>query len=106
MLKIDDDIDDAWRELGGAALIAEEWLDFDYEVSAIGARSPGGESVIYPLTHNEHAGGILRRSRAPVDAPDLAERAEAYIAALITRLDYVGVLALELFVVGYLVSSS
>ncbi|WP_372887383.1 ATP-grasp domain-containing protein, partial [Shimia sp.] len=31
-----DDIDAAWRELAGAALIAEEWLDFDYEVSAIG----------------------------------------------------------------------
>jgi len=100
VLKTANDIDDAWRELGGAALIAEEWLEFDYEVSAIGARSPGGEFVIYPLTHNEHAAGILRRSRAPVDAPDLAAKAEAYIDALLTRLDYVGVLALELFVVG------
>ena len=100
VLKTGKDIDDAWRELGGAALIAEEWLDFDYEVSAIGVRSPGGESAIYPLTRNEHAAGILRRSRAPVDAPDLAEKAESYINALLARLDYVGVLALELFVVG------
>jgi len=100
VLKTGKDIDDAWRKLGGAALIAEEWLDFDYEVSAIGVRSPGGESAIYPLTRNEHAAGILRRSRAPVDAPDLAEKAESYINALLTRLDYVGVLALELFVVG------
>jgi 5-(carboxyamino)imidazole ribonucleotide synthase len=100
VLKTGNDIDDAWRELGGAALIAEEWLDFDYEVSAIGVRSPGGESAIYPLTHNEHTAGILRRSRAPVDAPDLAEKAESYINSLLIRLDYVGVLALELFVVG------
>ena len=100
VLKTGKDIDDAWRKLGGAALIAEEWLDFDYEVSAIGVRSPGGESAIYPLTRNEHAAGILRRSRAPVDAPDLAEKAESYINALLARLDYVGVLALELFVVG------
>lgn len=100
VLKTDNDIHDAWRELGGAALIAEEWLNFDYEVSAIGVRSSSGESVIYPLTRNEHAAGILRRSRAPVDAPDLAEKAEVYINALLTRLDYVGVLALELFVVG------
>ena len=100
VLKTGNDIDDAWRELGGAALIAEEWLDFDYEVSAIGVRSPGGESAIYPLTHNEHAAGILRRSRAPVDAPALAEKAASYLNALLTRLDYVGVLALELFVVG------
>jgi 5-(carboxyamino)imidazole ribonucleotide synthase len=100
VVKSSDDIGDAWRELGSTALIAEEWLDFDYEVSAIGVRSPGGESVIYPLTHNEHADGILRRSRAPVDAPDLGEKAQAYMNALLTRLDYVGVLALELFVVG------
>ena len=94
------DTDVAWRELGGSPLIAEEWLDFDFEVSAIGARTPGGETVIYPLTHNEHATGILRRSRAPVDAPGLAEKAQAYITALLNRLEYVGVLALELFVVG------
>ena len=95
-----DDIDGAWRELGGSALIAEEWLDFDFEVSAIGARAPDGDTVIYPLTHNEHAAGILRRSRAPVEVPGLAEKAQAYITALLARLDYVGVLALELFVAG------
>ena len=100
VLKTGNDIDDAWRELGGAALIAEEWLDFDYEVSAIGVRAVGGETAMYPLTHNEHAAGILRRSRAPVDAPVLAEKARVYVDSLLARLDYVGVLALELFVVG------
>ncbi len=95
-----DDIEAAWRELAGAALIAEEWLDFDYEVSAIGVRSAGGDYLMYPLTQNEHSAGILRRSRAPVGAPDLEERAQTYMSALLTRLDYVGVLALELFVVG------
>ena len=95
-----DDIDDAWRKLAGTDLIAEEWLDFDFEVSVIGVRSASGESTTYPLTHNEHRDGILRRSRAPVEAPDLAEKAERYMDALLDRLDYVGVLALELFVVG------
>lgn len=100
VVKSGDDIDDAWRELGGKALIAEEWLDFDYEVSAIGVRSPDGETVTYPLTRNEHAGGILRRSRAPVDAPALEEKARTYMDAMLKHLDYVGVLALELFVTG------
>jgi 5-(carboxyamino)imidazole ribonucleotide synthase len=95
-----DDIDDAWRKLAGTDLIAEEWLDFDFEVSVIGVRSAGGESATYPLTHNEHKDGILRRSRAPVEAPGFAEKAESYMKALLDRLDYVGVLALELFVVG------
>ena len=100
LVKTHDDTDAAWREIGGAALIAEEWLDFDYEVSAIGVRSTGGEFLTYPLTHNEHVGGILHRSRAPVDAPALEEKARACVRALLDHLDYVGVLALELFVSG------
>jgi 5-(carboxyamino)imidazole ribonucleotide synthase len=94
------DIDDAWRKLAGTDMIAEQWLDFDFEVSVIGVRSAGGESATYPLTHNEHQDGILRRSRAPVEVPGLAEQAESYMNALLDRLDYVGVLALELFVIG------
>ena len=100
LVRTQDDIESAWDALGGSALIAEEWLDFDYEVSAIGARSPGGEIVTYPLTHNEHADGILHRSRAPVHAPALEQTAQAYMSAMLARLDYVGVLALELFVAG------
>lgn len=100
LVRTEDDIDAAWRELSGVALVAEQWVDFDYEVSAIGVRSEAGETVMYPLTRNEHAGGILRRSRAPVDAPVLAQQAGFYVNALLARLDYVGVLALELFVAG------
>ena len=100
VVKTADDIDAAWRELGGTALIAEQWLDFDYEVSAIGVRGADGRTALYPLTQNEHAGGILRCSRAPVDAPALEKLAAGYVEALLERLEYVGVLALELFVVG------
>jgi len=92
------DIETAWNSLGGNLLIAEQWVNFDYEVSAIGARNVDGEIVIYPLSRNVHAEGILRTSRSPVDAPQLADRAETYVRRLLGHLDYVGVLALELFV--------
>jgi len=94
------DIDKAWKKLGGNSLIAEQWVDFDYEVSCIGVRNVDGEVAIYPLSRNIHEGGILRTSRSPVDAPALAEKAEAYVHRLLDHLDYVGVLALELFVCG------
>ncbi len=94
------EIEAAWRALGKQALIAEQWVAFDYELSCIGARNVDGEIVIYPLARNEHDGGILRTSRSPVDAPGLAERAETYVRRLLAHLDYVGVLALELFVCG------
>ena len=92
------DIDTAWKTLGGQSLIGEQWVNFDYEVSSIGARNANGEIVIYPLSRNVHEGGILRTSCSPIDAPALAERAETYVRRLLGHLDYVGVLALELFV--------
>ena len=92
------DIDAAWKTLGGQPLVAEQWVNFDFEVSSIGARNADGDIVIYPLTRNVHEDGILRTSRSPIDAQALAERAETYVRRLLGHLDYVGVMALELFV--------
>ena len=98
--KTAEDLDAAWEELGGQALIAEQWVPFEYEVSCIGVRSVSGEIAIYPLSRNVHTDGILSNSRSPVDEPELAELASDYVHRLLDHLDYVGVLALELFVVG------
>jgi 5-(carboxyamino)imidazole ribonucleotide synthase len=98
--KTADDLDAAWEELGGPALIAEQWVPFDYEVSCIGVRSVSGEIAIYPLSRNVHTNGILSTSRSPVDESELTELASDYVHRLLDHLDYVGVLALELFVVG------
>jgi 5-(carboxyamino)imidazole ribonucleotide synthase len=93
------DADSAWQSLGGSDLIAEQWVPFDFEVSVIGVRNVDGDTAIYPLSRNEHRNGILHSSRAPVDAPQLAKLAADYMTRLLQHLDYVGVLALELFVV-------
>lgn len=95
-----DDLATAWQALGGEPLIAEQWIDFDYEVSAIGARGTGGDIATYCLTRNEHADGILRVSTAPVENPQLTAIGVDYISRLLEDLDYVGVLALEMFVLG------
>ena len=100
VVKQADNLDAAWDELGGQALIAEQWVPFDYEISCIGVRSISGEVAIYPLSRNVHTDGILRTSRSPVDAPELAAKASDYVHRLLDHLDYVGVLALELFVTG------
>jgi len=94
------DLDAAWEALGDQALIAEQWVAFDYEVSCIGVRSVSGEVAIYPLAHNVHNEGILSTSRSPVDEPELFELAADFVNRLLDHLDYVGVLALELFVMG------
>ncbi|MDX1498357.1 MAG: 5-(carboxyamino)imidazole ribonucleotide synthase [Woeseiaceae bacterium] len=95
------DIESAWRALGGDSLIAEAWVAFDREVSALGVRGTSGEVALYPLTENRHADGILRRSVAPArDAAALTAAASTYLRRMLEALDYTGVLALELFVTG------
>ena len=100
LIKEREDIDVAWKLHGRQPLIAEQWIPFDSEVSAIGVRNTQGTIALYSLTRNEHRDGILHRSRAPVELPSLTELAGDYMRSLLERLDYVGVLALEFFVTG------
>lgn len=90
----------AYKALQGKLLIAEEYVEFDREVSAIACRNADGELAFYPVTENRHYDGILRTSRAPDTSKEISEQAKQYLASLLDRLQYVGVLALELFVRG------
>jgi 5-(carboxyamino)imidazole ribonucleotide synthase len=79
--------------------IAEELVRFDRELSIVGVRGRDGETRFWPLGENVHCDGILRVTRAPAaDAPQ--EEAEAICRTLMDALEYVGVLAVELFQVG------
>lgn len=79
--------------------LAEALVPFDRELSIAGVRGRNGETRFWPVGENLHRDGILRMTRAPaVDAPQA--EAEAIASALMDALDYVGVLAVELFEVG------
>lgn len=87
-----------FEALGGVPCILEAQADFVRELSVIAARSRDGALAVYPLGENRHEGGILRRTVAPAPAsPDLAAQAERIAAQILTRLDYVGVIGIELF---------
>ncbi|MFO7178023.1 MAG: 5-(carboxyamino)imidazole ribonucleotide synthase [Pseudomonadota bacterium] len=96
------DLDGAWAALGGVPCILEQFVAFERELSLLVVRGRDGSTVHYPLVENEHQGGILRVTRAPASGvtPALQARAADYGSRLCHRLDYVGVLALELFEVG------
>ncbi|HEJ9172582.1 5-(carboxyamino)imidazole ribonucleotide synthase [Serratia nevei] len=81
--------------------IVEQGINFSGEVSLVGARGHDGRSVFYPLTHNLHEDGILRTSLAlPQPNPALQQQAEQMLAAILNELNYVGVMAMECFIVG------
>lgn len=80
--------------------IVEQGINFTGEVSLVGARSHDGQSVFYPLTHNLHEEGILRASVAlPEPNPRLQQQAEQMLSAILSELNYVGVMAMECFIV-------
>ena len=82
-------------------LIAEALVDFEGELSVIGARDARGGVVCFAPTRNVHREGILATSSVPSgwDAP-VEDAAVAYTTALLEAFGYVGVLGLELFVLA------
>lgn len=97
-----DDAAQVFSMIGARPAIAEQLVAFDRELSQVSVRGQGGALAHYPLVENRHADGILRETHAPAaGAGDaLAARAREYVTALLEELDYVGVIALELFQVG------
>ncbi len=96
------DAGDAWFALGGKPLILEGFVPFDRELSILGVRGRRGEIAFYPLVENHHREGILRLSIAPAPhiSHEMQATAEGYARRVMEALDYVGVLAIELFQVG------
>jgi 5-(carboxyamino)imidazole ribonucleotide synthase len=92
------DIQSAWDALGGVPLILEGFVDFDREVSIIGARSTRGETRCYPLSGNTHREGILRVTVAPVSNARLQQAAERHLRRVLDHFGYAGVLTIEFFV--------
>jgi 5-(carboxyamino)imidazole ribonucleotide synthase len=98
-LKNDVDVVAAWSRLSGRALILEKAIPFEREVSQISVRSRSGAIVHYPLVENVHRDGMLRQSLAPApDAGTLTAQAQAIAQNVMLRLNYVGTLAIEFFV--------
>jgi 5-(carboxyamino)imidazole ribonucleotide synthase len=105
LLKLAADLKPAWELVQGLPAIVEAFVPFSREVSIIAAHSVSGAVLFYPLSENLHKGGILRIAESRVNDPMQAQ-AEEYVTRLLNGLDYVGIMALELFEVdGQLVAN-
>lgn len=99
MLKSEQDLTKAWQTINNAPCIIEGFVPFDREISIIASRNIAGETAYYPLSENEHHQGILRLAKNTRNDP-LQAQSEKYITTILSALDYVGTIALELFTVG------
>lgn len=83
------------------ACVLEQMMPLDLEVSVVLARDTQGEVVSFPTVENEHLNGILDVSIAPARTTEVIKaHAKGLAKKLAEELEYVGVLAVEFFLVG------
>ncbi len=93
------DVVTAWGEMGGAPCVLERRLELACEVSVIVARDERGEAVAWPVAENQHRDGILDVSIVPARvSAELAAKALDTATTIAARLNYCGVLCVEMFV--------
>lgn len=100
IMRAGDDPDRVWEELGTRSAILEAFVPFEREISVVAARSADGQVECFDVTENEHRDHVLKISRVPADIPPaLGAEARRIAERIAGALDYVGVLAVEMFVV-------
>ena len=91
----------AFADIGRAPAVLENRLTFAREISVLICRAADGTDVIYDIPENTHRDGILRRSIVPAAVgADVTAAAHAIARRIAAALDYVGLLAVELFDLG------
>lgn len=94
------DLAAAFESLGKAPCILEGFVPFSKEVSVVAARGLDGEFRAYDVCENVHEHHILATTTAPAAISDATARAAVEMAQKIAQAaDYVGVIAVEMFVV-------
>ena len=101
VLKTENDFAKAAAIAEKQGCILEQWMPFTKEISVIVARSTEGETAVFPVAENIHVNNILHKTIAPARiTADMESRAVKYAITIAEKLDAVGILAVEMFVVG------
>ena len=89
-------------DLTAVPLVVEQMVNFDRELSLVGVRDKDGDIKVYPLAENLHHQGQLHVSVAPAPhvTDALQKKAEEIFRVLAEGMNYVGVLAVEMFQCG------
>ena len=89
----------AWMSMAQAPCVLEALIPFELEISVLVARSVEGEVRVWPVQENQHVNGSLDLTLVPARIDDaLRDKAQMLARELVTALDYVGVLCVEMFV--------
>ncbi|MFN8696279.1 MAG: 5-(carboxyamino)imidazole ribonucleotide synthase [Burkholderiales bacterium] len=93
------DLSDTFTRWQGVPCVLEEFLPLKLEISVVLARDARGEVAVFPVAENQHVNGILDITIAPARISEaLATQARTIAADVAKALDYIGVMAVEFFV--------
>ena len=96
-----DAIGAAWDMIERTPAVLEAVAPFEREISVVAARGVDGSVALYDPFHNDHANHILDVTVAPADLPEgVADRAKDIARTLLEAWDVVGVLCVEMFLLG------
>jgi 5-(carboxyamino)imidazole ribonucleotide synthase len=94
------DLAAAFASLGGAPCILEGFMPFAKEISVVAARGVDGEFRAWDVCENAHEHHILATTIAPAAiSPETAQRAMDVARTIAKAADYVGVIAVEMFLI-------
>ncbi|MEL6246545.1 MAG: 5-(carboxyamino)imidazole ribonucleotide synthase [Cyanobacteria bacterium J06648_16] len=98
ILKTLADVRETWAKLGYQPVLLEAFVAFERELAVMAARSQAGEVAVYPVVESQQVEQVCRRVIAPAGiSTGVGEQASAIATQLITQLNYVGILGIELF---------
>jgi 5-(carboxyamino)imidazole ribonucleotide synthase len=100
-IQSEDDVRTVWNAIEEASFIAEQWLDFQYELSVVVARTVDQHYSVFPTSVNVHRNGILHTSTVPLgDAQyeEVKKNATKLAISVAQQLNVVGLLTVEMFV--------
>ena len=87
-----------WERIGRVPVLLEAFIPFEKELAIMVARAADGQMVTYPTVETQQIDQVCQRVIAPADiSAAVADQAADLARALVTALDYVGVLGIELF---------
>ena len=96
-----DNLAEAWAPFAGTGAVLEQFVRFEKEISVLVARGANGATVTYPVCENVHRQHILDVTLVPANiAPETAEKARARAVEIAEKLDLVGLLAVEMFLLA------
>jgi 5-(carboxyamino)imidazole ribonucleotide synthase len=101
LIRTGDDPVGAWRAIGEVPAIMEAFVPLEREISVIIARGHDGTMRAYDIGENRHEAGILAVTTVPTSLPAAVQDDAIATAEMIAEaLDYVGILAVEMFVIA------